>query len=195
MVNKDTLDGWTRAAKADNYSYLIHPTGTDPKAYDESGKQYAELILEPVKPKDVVMDYGCGNGRILRHIREPKVGIDIVPEAAKMVGGFTPSEFKGKVDVIYTVNVLIHNPYEVGCEIIKWMHARLKKGGTLLLQMPVYDEAKDPLNYIDVGVWTLEMLMDATEGFRPVQVCVNEGKFSYEKIGPHHFDFHIFKKL
>lgn len=194
MVTKDTLEGWTRAAKSDNYSYLIHPTGTDPKAYEESGRQYAELILKHVKPKDVVMDYGCGNGRVLRHIREPKVGIDIVPEAAKMVGGFTPSEFKGMVNVIYTVNVLIHNPYEVGKEVIGWMYQRLKKGGTLLLQMPVYDEAKEPLNYIDVGVWTLDMLMDACENFKPVEVYVNPGAFSYEKIGPHHFDFHVFKK-
>ena len=195
MIDQQTFEGWQKAAKADNYAYLIHPTGNDPAAYEKSGKDYADLIMSRVKSKGIIMDYGCGNGRILRHIREPKVGIDIVPEAAAMVGGFTPDAYKGKVDVIYSVNVLIHNTYASGKAIIRWMHGRLKKGGMLLLQMPIYDKAKEPANYLDVGVWTKDMLIEATEGFRLDECKTNPGEFTFEAIGLYHFDFHTLTKL
>jgi len=206
MIHPDVLEGWRKAALSDDYSYLIHPTGHDDEAYEQSGKLYADRIMSKVKqyadqlkPKTkgmpVIMDYGCGNGRILRHIPQPSVGIDIVPEAAAMVGGYVPSEYTGKVDVIYSVNVLIHNTYADGCAIIAWMRERLKKGGLLLLQMPIYDTAKEPTNYLDVGVWTYDMLVKATEGYKIIEAKTNPGSFSFETIGPNHFDFHTLTKL
>lgn len=194
MIDAQTLKGWTDAAKSDQYSQAIHPTGHDKEQYENSGKLYADLILQHVKDGDVVLDFGCGNGRILKHIREPKVGIDIVPEAAEMVGGFTPDKYKGKVDVIYSVNVLIHNTYDNGKAVIEWMHGRLKKKGKLLLQIPIYDKAKEPDGWTDVGVWTLDMLKEATHGFELIDVKTNMGMFSFETIGPNHFLFHTLVK-
>jgi cyclopropane fatty-acyl-phospholipid synthase-like methyltransferase len=194
MIDPHTLEGWRNAAKSDNYSQYIHPTGHSKEAYEQSGKQYADMILEHVKEGDLVLDYGCGNGRVLKHIREPKIGIDIVPEAAAMVGGFTPDKYKGKVDVIYSVNVLIHNSYENGCKIIEWMHGRLKKKGKLLLQIPIYDKAKEPGNWTDVGVWTIEMFKEAVKDFDILDAQTNPGKFTFENIGPNHFKFHTLVK-
>lgn len=194
MIDQNTLKGWTEAAKSDRYAEAIHPSGHSAEEYEKSGKQYAELILKHVKDGDIVLDYGCGNGRILKHIRAPKVGIDIVPEAAAMVGGFTPDKYKGKVDIIYSVNVLIHNSYENGKAIIEWMHGRLKKKGKLLLQIPIYDKAKEPEGWTDVGVWTLDMFKAATEGFEIIDVKTNPGTFSFETIGPNHFMFHTLLK-
>lgn len=206
MIRQDVFDGWQAAAKSNDYAYLIHPTGRDAEAYERSGKAYADMILSKVKQyadtlnpkvkgKPVIMDYGCGNGRILCHIPDPKVGIDIVPEAAAMVGGYTPEEYTGKVDVIYSVNVLIHNTYDDGCKVIDWMRGRLKKGGLLLLQMPIYDSPKEPTNYLDVGVWTYDMLVKATDGYKIIEAKTNPASFSFETVGPNHFDFHTLVKL
>lgn len=194
LIDPSTLDAWKNAANSDIYSQHIHPTGNDPDAYVRSGKEYAEQILKYVKSGDKVMEYGCGNGRILQHIRDPKVGIDIVPMAAKMVGGFTPDQYKGKVNLIYSVCVFIHNPYEICCNILQWMHGRLKKQGILLLQMPIYEEAKNPLHPMDVGVWTEQMFRDAVKDFDIIKIYVNPGSFTFEKIGLCHHDFHVLVK-
>lgn len=194
LVDQEIYDSWRDAAKRDNYSSIIHPSGYDKDLYAEGGRHYAGKILKYVKDGDIVMDYGCGNGRILQYIRDPKVGIDIVPEAARMVNGYTPSEFTGKVDVIYSVCVFIHNSYEIGCNILQWMHNRLKNGGKLLLQMPIYETSKNPLHPMDVGVWTEKMFIDATKGFEIIELHKNAGSFTFEAIGPNHFEFHVLVK-
>lgn len=194
LIDESTYEGWRNAAKSELYSQHIHPSGVDKELYYQTGKVYADKILQHVKPGDLVMDYGCGNGRILQHIRDPKVGIDIVPEAAAMIGGFTPDQYNGKVNVIYSVCVFIHNPYEICCNILQWMHERLKAKGKLLLQMPLYSEGKNPLHPMDVGVWTQAMFEKAVKDYKIIDMHVNPGSFTFESIGPYHHDFHVLVK-
>jgi cyclopropane fatty-acyl-phospholipid synthase-like methyltransferase len=190
-VDDEALRGWTEASRRETVNAHIHPAGVKLDEYIESGKRDAIEVLKWVKPEDYVMDYGCGNGRVLKFIPNKRIGIDAVKEMAVFVK--TPEEFEGKVDVIYSISVFIHNSFETGVNIIKWMKEHIKPGGLLLLQIPIYDVAKNPENWTDVGVWTERMFREATEGLEIVELHKNKGSFSFESIGKNHAKFQILK--
>jgi cyclopropane fatty-acyl-phospholipid synthase-like methyltransferase len=200
MIDQKTLVGWTGAALdiEKRRKAAIHPSGHDLIQYNKSGKDDAERVLKYAKPGDVLMDYGCGDGRVLMHIENHKVvGIDAVPEMAALVGGSTPEKFFDKVDLIYCISVFIHNQHATGAEIIKWMTSRLNEGGLLLLQLPLYDEAKQPADWIDVGVWTPEMLRQVARanGLKILETHTNNGSFSFSHVGPNHYKFQVLQKV
>jgi SAM-dependent methyltransferase len=194
MIDKETFIGWKRAAATSEIDARIHPAGFVKEDYDASGRLDAERVMKYVKPTDYVMDYGCGNGRVLKHIPNRKIGIDAVPQLAQAAGGLTPDMFHDKVDVVYSISVFIHNSYESGANIIRWLYDHVNEGGLLLLQIPIYEVAKDPGNWIDVGVWTEKMFMDAVEGFKVVELKTNPGAFTFERIGANHHEFQILRR-
>lgn len=190
-VDSETLRGWTEASRKETVNAHIHPAGDKLEAYLESGRRDAKEVLKWVKDTDYVMDYGCGNGRVLQFIPNKRIGIDAVKGMADFVK--TPEEFHEKVDVIYSISVFIHNTYETGVNVIKWMKEHINPGGLMLLQIPIYDQAKNPLNWTDVGVWTESMFRDAVEGLEIVEMHKNKGSFSFESIGDNHGKFQILK--
>lgn len=198
VIDQKTLEGWTGAANAPEKrrKAAIHPSGHDIVAYNKSGEADAARVLKYAKEGDVIMDYGCGDGRVMQHIKTHQViGVDAVPDMAKIVGGFTPDQFIDKVDLIYCLSVFIHNSHETGAEIIKWMVSRLRPGGTLLLQIPLYDVAKQPSDWIDVGVWTPDMLRKVAKDnkLKVLEIHTNNGAFSFQRVGPNHYQFQVLK--
>jgi cyclopropane fatty-acyl-phospholipid synthase-like methyltransferase len=191
LIDNEALRGWTEASRRETVNAHIHPAGVSLEDYIHSGKRDAAEVLKWVKDTDYVMDYGCGNGRVLEFIPNKKIGIDGVKSMADFV--LTPDEFTDKVDVIYSISVFIHNSYETGANIIKWMKEHINPGGLMLLQIPIYDVAKDPENWTDVGVWTERMFKEATEGLEIVEMHKNKGSFSFESIGKNHGKFQILK--
>lgn len=184
------------AATTPEVNGCIYPQATDPKVYEESGKKDAAYVMQYLKPTDYVMDYGCGTGRVLRHLPNKKVGIDAVKAMAESAGGYLPDEFHDKVDVIYSQSVFIHNSKAAGEQMIKWMSEHLVDGGKLLLQIPIYDKDKEPGGWIDVGVWTEKQLRDVAGkyGLTVVELQTNPGEFSFEHVGENHSKFQIFTK-
>jgi hypothetical protein len=190
LIDKETLQGWKEASQRDSVDAHIHPLGVNRQLYEESGLRDAQEVLKWVKPEDYVMDYGCGNGRVLNNIPNKKVGIDAVKYADWVV---SPEDFEGKVDVIYSISVFIHNSYETGIEIIKWMKEHINPGGLMLLQIPIYGQHKEPQNWTDVGVWTERQFKEAVEGLEIVEMHKNKGVFTFESIGENHGKFQILK--
>jgi cyclopropane fatty-acyl-phospholipid synthase-like methyltransferase len=190
--DKETLRGWTEASRRDSVNAHIHPAGVSLEDYIESGKRDALEVFKWLNDTDYVMDYGCGNGRVLQFIPNKIVGIDAVKGMADFV--LTPEEFDGKVDVIYSISVFIHNTYETGVKIINWMKDYINPGGLMLLQIPIYDQAKDPENWTDVGVWTERMFREAVEGMEIIEMHKNNGVFTFESIGKNHGKFQIIKR-
>lgn len=192
IIDQETLRGWSEASKKDDINHAIHPAGSSKDGYDESGKVDAETILNYVVPGDVVMDYGCGNGRVLQYMPNKKFGVDVVKYKDWVIH---PDEFEGKVDLIYSISVFIHNTQETGANILKWMKSHLNPGGRLLVQIPIYDKHKDPLNWTDVGVWTEKQFKAAAKsaGLEIVEMHTNPGEFSFEKIGDNHGKFQVLK--
>lgn len=189
MIDQETYQGWLEASRKETVNLHIHPAGGSVETYLKSGEEDAKRVLEYVKPTDLVMDYGCGNGRVMQFIPQ-SIGIDAVRYADWVL---KPEEFNGKVDVIYSISVFIHNSYESGCEVIKWMKEHINPSGLMLLQIPIYDEPKNPLNWTDVGVWTEDMFRKAVEGLEIVELHTNPGSFSFETIGSNHHKFQILK--
>lgn len=70
------------------------------------------------------------------------------------------------------------------------------EGGYLLFQIPIYDVPREPSNWTDVCVWTLDQFVDAYEkcGLEFIGGATNKGPFSFNDIGPNHHKFQILKK-
>jgi len=192
IIDQETLRGWIEASKKDDINYAIHPSGSSISMYNISGALDAERVMKYVGDNDIVMDYGCGNGRVLQYIPNEKVGIDVASYDEWVIH---PDKFEGKVDLIYSISVFIHNTQETGANILKWMKSHLNPGGRLLVQIPIYDKHKDPLNWTDVGVWTEKQFREAVEsaGLEIVEMHTNPGEFSFEQIGDNHGKFQVLK--
>lgn len=194
IADQETLRGWSAASASGQINAAIHPAGGQSlEAYIESGKQDAQKVIAYLKPEDTVLDYGCGNGRIMAFIPNKVIGVDIVKHEPWVI---TPDEFQGTVDVIFSLSVFIHNTQATGANILKWMYKHLNKGGKALVQIPIYDKHRDPGGWIDVGVWTEEQLRKAASdaGFKVVEVYTNPGEFSYSAVGKNHGKFQVLEK-
>jgi len=195
---------WIEAGKSVNAKVYIHPSGWSTELYKSSGKETAKMIQKYIKTGEKVLEYGCGNGRLMRHLTDCKLrGVDIVPEFVNecIKEGLDATlikeyDFNGDLDVIYCITVFIHLSKQDGKEALINICKGLKVGGIALLQIPIYDENKDPNCWIDVGTWTEELLRKTCDeiGFDIVELHKNSGAFSYENIGENHDKVQILKK-
>ena len=196
---------WIDIAKdAQKAKESIHPSGVNLEKYNVSGKSSASEIQQFLPKPHKVMEYGCGTGRILKHIKYcERVGVDIVPEfveecrkegiEAHLIKDYA---FNGDCDIIYAITVFIHLSKIDGMIALENISKGLKVGGVALLQIPIYDVEKDPNSWIDVGVWTEQLLREACDkvGLEVDTLYLNPGTFSYSNIGEHHDSIHILKK-
>ena len=190
--------------------FAIHPSGTDPVMFSETGLQCCrELvrILEDLKiPKPLtLLDYGCGTARVLRHFYDYEditaYGVDIVPEfveeCKKMnLNAETLEEFTEQVDVIFSLTVFIHLNKKNGAKALQYCWDHVKPGGVALLQIPIYDEEVEPETYTHVGVWVESHLRAVAEnmGFIVQELRASPGKFDYDNVGVNHGFYQRFKK-
>jgi SAM-dependent methyltransferase len=108
----------------------------------------AEYFLPHIKTTDSVLDFGCGNGGIMRHITKKAAevsGVEVNDSSRKLAtdGGFTvyprldaiPQDVK--FDVIISNHVLEHVPNVL--EIVGELRTHLKPGGILAVKLPIDD--------------------------------------------------------
>jgi SAM-dependent methyltransferase len=115
------------------------------KAYGEFGGRANKFMFEKhISPDDVVLDFGCGGGFLLKDIGcAERIGIEINPVARKycnQVNGiscYESLEFipDRSIDVIISSHCLEHttNPYELVAILFK----KLKTGGRIVLVVPL----------------------------------------------------------
>jgi SAM-dependent methyltransferase len=185
------VQSWIDAGKSNRANGYIHPSGdVSQDAYEASGRDDALVISQKIGDADSVLEFGCGNGRILRNLHHPNVyGVDISPELiAGLDNACLVSEFTGAVDAIYSVSVFIHLKRNEAAEALRWIHEHLNPGGKAYLQIPVYEIGREPDSWLDVGVWSpIEFAICATQNkFSVIEMWGNAGAFDYESIGPHH---------
>lgn len=101
-----------------------------------------------LKEADVVLDFGCGNGGILRLIA-PMVrhaeGLEVNPASASMAraqqltvfSSFEALAREPRYDVIVSNHVLEHVPD--ACSTLEKLRAHLKPGGRLVVKLPIDD--------------------------------------------------------
>jgi SAM-dependent methyltransferase len=122
-----------------------------------------------VKPTDVVLDFGCGGGFLLRAVNcARRIGIEINPvarEYARAMGVECHAQIadvsEGVADVIISNHALEHVPYPIGA--LRELRLRLKPGGLLALCVPVdnwrHHRRYDPEDRDHhLHTWTVQLL-------------------------------------
>jgi len=204
---------WEEVAHLDTAQAAIHPLGADPDAYEASGIVTAEALLEAFGdlPDGPLIDFGAGDGRVAIPLaRATSRTVFAVDSSPTMLGhladrkGTSPNLFPMLADGtvflpfsaagIYAIAVLIHHQSWDAARIILNLAASLVPGGKLVLDLPLYEEVREPVDWTDVGVWTFQMLQDVadTAELRIDSAVVNPGAFSWE--AEHHHEWAVLVK-
>lgn len=168
MSADDVIAAWNEADPA-----AIHPTrSVSEEAYRASGEAQAEM-LATVLPKGCrVVDFGCGDGRVIVPLRE--LGYDVTgadgseamlarlaerdPDMPTVtsVGTDLAQQIGKKVDAVVSLAVLIHHSYEACEQIITGLRTAVKVNGLLVLDWPLSDEPTEAGSWIGVTTWSRE---------------------------------------
>lgn len=175
-------DQWEQAAHRPDADMLIHPSGTDPDAYRESGRQAARNLVGMVAKQQATahrwLDYGCGNGRVLHAlggIVHEAHGYDTSPTLvaqARDQGCWATTHIaslKPPYDVTFALAVLIHHSHAGATSMLETMVDLTAPGGLVIFDVPVHTELHEGTDWIDVTVWTADML-DSALATLPVEV-------------------------
>jgi ubiquinone/menaquinone biosynthesis C-methylase UbiE len=150
---QDYVDFWERSARTDAIKAIAD--ATDAETFDQSGVPDAEPVLALLPPNAVVLEIGCGIGRVLQHVaagcREAH-GVDISKEMVDRgterlahlrnlhlhhgngydLGLFADTTF----DVVYSAIVFQHMPKTIAYNYMTETYRVLKPGGIFRLQVP-----------------------------------------------------------
>jgi SAM-dependent methyltransferase len=130
-----------------------HYTGEAGKAYfafqneggDHRGRINARKFRPYIKPTDTVLDFGCGNGSLLRSLQcAQRIGVEINPAARAVASqaGVTCHEnpatvADATVDVVISNHALEHVPSPLQSLID--LRRTLRPGGRVILCVPIDD--------------------------------------------------------
>lgn len=191
-----------------DFKDLIHPSGTNDEKYFISGENDATIIKNRInfKNTDKILEYGCGNGRILKHLQDYNIyGVDLVKDfiddgkKQNIKNLFTLEELKDNdFKYIFAYTVFIHLNDEDTEKALKYIYDKLNKDGLAFLQIPIYEiQTNHDNNFICVRSWTLTNLNNLLKkiGFQLIDYKKNKNKFDYLNIGEYHDYLHIVKKI
>jgi len=207
MSYEDTIKKWDDAAHTSQARGHIHPSGNiDDEAYELSGYTAARHVLRVLPPPSFIsiLDFGCGDGRVLRHLAgryHDSFGFDTSPRMVSACQRNVPvatvanslTSLSGEdIDAIFSYAVFIHHRHADGSTMLKQL-AHLFPNATFALQIPLYEVAREPTTWTDVGVWTLPLLEAAADGagLKVERAYISPGEFSYDRIGHSHNELQV----
>lgn len=129
---------------------------TDPEVFEASGRRQAEEVIGPLLSEgDVVLDLGCGIGRVARYVApmcRRLWAVDASDEMlahagrrlsglgnvrfARCTGTAVPDVPDADVDLAYSVLTLQHLEREDAFLLLRELHRVLRPGGTAYLTFP-----------------------------------------------------------
>ena len=145
---------WNSAARADAHDAIL--TGATPEQFEESGRGDADRVRRWLRGGDVVLNIGCGVGRVERYLA-PLVGelwaVDVsgemIARARKRLAGlanvhlrevandeFLRSFEDGRFDVVFSFLVLQHLEKEDAARYLRDVFRVLRPGGVFVGQFP-----------------------------------------------------------
>lgn len=215
---EQTKAGWDNAAKT-NADAAIHPAGLQgKKIYEQSGSFDVDTIIAALNQIDptrlenspTIIDYGCGNGRVslplsiaFSHVYAIDCSYEMLqqlPRDTNITPVLSVDNWFGlpePADFAFSISVFIHNNHNSGLQMMKAISENLKPGGIALLQIPIYDYSREPANWTDVGVWSIEQFKHCARisGFSILETHVNPGHFTFSNIGKNHHRFQVLQKM
>jgi cyclopropane fatty-acyl-phospholipid synthase-like methyltransferase len=148
--------------------------------YNITGRNDCRLIIEAYKKRSDnpllnVLDFGCGDGRVARFLAKECVNmtcVDVSIPVLKAVekkmqyhknenvtyieaNGFDDED---KYDLIYSLQVIQHNPYEEQIGIVNQIKKALTKDGWALLHLPKLENKPDYKNVSTCMCFTLDQV-------------------------------------
>lgn len=177
----DVTGTWDQVARDDGkVRAAIHPSGAlSDEAYEASGLTQAGIVVDiasrygnhitglPVS----VLDFGCGDGRVLRHLPREwrRVGADASSAMLNRLFGLDDevetvdwdgrTEWTGEpIDVVVTLAVLIHHGWNDGADIVAMLATAMHPGSLLLLDLRLSDTPTERTDWTDVTTWHPEFL-------------------------------------
>ena len=187
--------------------YVIHPAGLEGNLeWYNTGLRDANYTIEEIRLKqdESVLEYGCGNGRILRHLNDYNAyGVDIVPafvnEAVEKheCCSYLLDDCHQIVDKVYSLTVFIHLRHEQARTALKYIHEHLVDGGTAHIQALIYQKDKDATNFSDMSCYKRETFIDMAEkcGFEVLETFENDGDIDLGEFGPYHNKYQVLRKV
>jgi SAM-dependent methyltransferase len=129
--------------------------GTGRREIDDSWRRFTDAVGGPPPPDGVVVDFGCGVGRLSAALAERSrfvVGIDISESMLGMAGQVIPTGLRERialvasssphlplgtnsVDLVYTSLVLQHMPSHLAVGYVREFMRVLKPGGYAMVQV------------------------------------------------------------
>lgn len=151
------------ASKRVNW-HIAHASENDNEFYKTAKKDITALFfnnLNYIPPNAIVLDFGCGKGRLVKYVHEKRqdckiIGIDIshimIEHCYRILsslqnvffitydGGTLESFIDNTFDVIYSSYVLQHLPRNLSVKIVREFYRILKNNGILCLQLQYSQE-------------------------------------------------------
>lgn len=168
---KDVLGAWDQAPEED-----IHPLwSVDQGAYWQSGWDQAAEAAVHAKKGDLVVDFGCGNGRLTAPLA--RLGFKtIAADASQRMLDLTASTLKGagvraellrtdgsdllkklgkrRASLIVARAVMIHHSPDDVERLLRHLTAALKRGGVIVTDLPLADQSHARAHWRDVTCWS-----------------------------------------
>lgn len=198
---------WEGVGRGESRRLAIHPSAAN-GTYEASGLAGAAEWMHGWscvrfgETPGIVIDYGCGDGRLASPLADScdrVIGCDV---SQAMLDSVTDDRV-GKVliesldtidelpmvDGIHSSAVWIHLGHDLGAETLARLAARVKPGGLVGIDFPVYGGGgRDAGDWTDVAVWSPEeaLVMIDAAGLEPVALHASSGSFSFAEVGENH---------
>lgn len=190
MNDLERVQHWQQATRQHFHSLN---NGDD---YFETGRLYWESHLAKViKPSDVVLEFGSGDGRIAKFVQCRELWLtDVSHQNIQAAIANAPHakvfRFDRRVDVMFAANVFIHMTHSM-IEATLFYMARFAR--RFAIQMPLYDESREGIDWIDVTTATPVQWIQWCDlaGLDVIELHASKGSFAWDHIGPAHRSLQI----
>lgn len=204
MTYVETWAEWANRSSKVTYSPAIHPAGNDPEEWYRSGLiTFCDLQSRMNFPYcKSVLEYGCGNGRILTHFKNMEsYGVDITPqfvEEANELGmdTYLLDDFKKEVDIVYSMTVFIHLNEERTRDALKYIYEHLKPGGRAYLQIYIFKSIRKGTTFTDVNCLDLPTYKKLISeiGFKEIHTDSHDYDWDWSKVSQNKYSLQILEK-
>lgn len=176
MTNfQDVIEAWQR--DGENGGHTIHPLPVDSAEWWALGEAQAAQVDAYAEPGDLVIDFGCGYGRLSIPLERAGYIVLAVDASQAMLDGLAARAARAGVDVghvrsdgsdlvelvddiinekaavVISRAVLIHHDYEGVTNLVRAFASVLRPGGHLIADWPLSDHPRERTKWNDVTTW------------------------------------------